>query len=164
MDPGVDSNLHSNLTDYAHGSSDIDMSQYQFSSNFIGYGPRIPSTLSDATDHSATSMTVPVPECRSNDPGLQQLAYAIIRRGQFLHNEQLPDLYVAQFFFVESVPSSTQPSRNKSKRSDKPRPETILAYHCLWCGRWVGYTKEKARQHFLVDLNMKGIACQEPGW
>lgn len=161
MDHGIDSNLHSNLMN----SSDIDMNQFQFSS--IGHAPHTPSTSSDDTGHSPTSsdsMPVPVPECDSNDPGLQQLAYAIIHRGQFLHNERLPDLYIAQFFFIESVSSSTQPSRNQSKRSDKSRPKNILAYRCLWCGHWVGYTKEKARQHFLNDLNMKGIACQEPGW
>jgi len=109
-------------------------------------------------------MTILVPECHSTDPVLQQLAKAIMNRMQSLGLEPLPDLYIAQFFFIESVPSSTQPSRNKGKRSEKPRPKTILAYTCLWCGHWVGYTKEKARQHFLNDLNMKGIACKEPGW
>jgi hypothetical protein len=105
-----------------------------------------------------------VPECCSLDPVLQQLADVITNRRQSLDLEPLPDLYIAQFFFIESVPSSTQPSRNKGKRSERPRPKAILAYNCLWCGRWVGYTEEKARQHFLSDLNIKGLVCKEPGW
>jgi hypothetical protein len=109
-------------------------------------------------------MMILVPECRSMDPILQQLANAITKRIQSLGLEPLPDLYIAQFFFIESGPSSMQPFRNKGKRSAKPRPMTILAYNCLWCGNWVGYTKEKARQHFLSDLNIKGIACKELGW
>jgi hypothetical protein len=110
-------------------------------------------------------MMVLVPECRSMDPILLQLANAITKHIQSLGlNEPLPELYIAQFFSIESVPSSRQPSRNKSKRSAKPRPMTILAYNCLWCGQWVGFSKEKARQHLLNELNMKAITCKEPGW
>jgi hypothetical protein len=99
------------------------------------------------------------------DPLLQKLADAITKRRQSLGLEPLPDLYIAQYFDIESVPSFMQPSRNKSKRSEKPRPKNILRYKCLWCGGdWFGFTKEKARQHFLNDLGMKGIACKELGW
>jgi hypothetical protein len=109
-------------------------------------------------------MMILVPECLSIDPVLQQLGYAIMHRRQSLGLEPLPDLFVAPFFFIKGVPSSMRPSRNKSRQNKKPRPNTILAYNCLWCRRWIGYSKEKARQHFLNDLDMKGITCKELDW
>jgi hypothetical protein len=102
--------------------------------------------------------------CCTNDPELQQLARAIVNRRQFLSHEPPPDLYIAQFFLIKSVSGDMLPASNGRKRGEKPRPKNMLAYNCLWCGDWVGYSKEKARQHFLIDLDIKGIMCVQPGW
>lgn len=112
---------------------------------------------------SVINTTVVPPATHLTVPELRELVDVIKSRLSF-SQQSVPDLYIAQFFLIKSVSGVTQPFRDRGKRREKPRFKNILAYHCLWCGDWVGFSKEKARHHLFVDLNIKQNTCVEPGW
>lgn len=99
--------------------------------------------------------------CISNDPDILRLA-EIVTRDKFL--VQPPeDLLIAQFYSIKRVPGTSQPKSNKKKATANVRPVNLLEYNCLWCIKWIGYSKEKARNHILSHLEIKNARCQEPG-
>ena len=111
-----------------------------------------------STDPPAlTRQQIVLQTCKAVDPDLRQLA-KVISGDKFL-TQPPGDILIAQFYSIAKVPGTAQPKSRKTKSRAKPRPSSLLEYRCLWCIDWIGYSKEKARNHLLVHLGIKRAVC-----
>ncbi|KIM30284.1 hypothetical protein M408DRAFT_296343 [Serendipita vermifera MAFF 305830] len=99
-------------------------------------------------------------KCVASDPALQALALDLIHQRSVYPSYVPPDSTIARFFHVETAPEEDRPKNpQKAKQRKKPLPGGTLRYQCLWCKDYIGYSKEKARDHLLADLGAKPFKC-----